>query len=112
MAFSEPTDGQCSDVLRDVWAFLDDELDPGARAAVQRHLDECSPCLEEAGLDAKLKHILHAKCGGERAPEHLRVRLVARIATISAALNGDDVTVQVVAETVTLSGHAERTDPP
>ena len=29
MAFSEPTGGQCSDVLRDVWAFLDDELDPG-----------------------------------------------------------------------------------
>ena len=62
MAFGDPTGpGQCPDVLRDVWLFLDDELDPEARAAVQRHLDECSPCLEEAGLDAKLKQLLHAQ---------------------------------------------------
>jgi len=102
-------DARCDDVLRDVWAFLDDELDPGARAAVQRHLDECSPCLEEAGLDAKLKQVL-AKCGGDRAPEHLRVRVVARIATISAAMRGDDGTMQVVTETVTLTAQAKPTD--
>ncbi len=107
-ASGDPAHGRCDDVLADVWTFLDDELDPAARAAVQRHLDECSPCLEEAGLDAKLKHLLHEKCGGDRAPERLRLRLVARIATVSAALRGDDTTIQVVSETVTLSARVDR----
>jgi mycothiol system anti-sigma-R factor len=69
----------CSSVLRDVWLFLDDEMDPEYRAKVQQHLDECSPCLEEAGLDRKLKELLHRKCGGDRAPEQLRQRVIASL---------------------------------
>jgi mycothiol system anti-sigma-R factor len=73
----------CATVLRDVWLFLDDELDPDNRRAVQQHLDDCSPCLEQAGLDHKLKLLLHDKCGGERAPEELRSRLVAKLRTLT-----------------------------
>jgi len=72
-------DSGCSSVLRDVWLFLDDEMDPENRAKVQRHLDECSPCLEEAGLDRKLKDLLHRKCGGDRAPDQLRQRVIASL---------------------------------
>jgi mycothiol system anti-sigma-R factor len=54
-------------------------MDPENRARVQQHLDECSPCLEEAGLDRKLKELLHRKCGGDRAPEHLRQRVFASL---------------------------------
>jgi mycothiol system anti-sigma-R factor len=75
---ADPGSG-CSSVLRDVWQFLDDEMDPEARARVQQHLDECSPCLEEAGLDRKLKELLHRKCGGDQAPEHLRRRVIASL---------------------------------
>ena len=86
MACGDPIDlndgSQCSGVLRDVWLFLDDEMDPANRAKVQQHLDECSPCLVEAGLDQKLKQLLHKKCGGERAPEQLRDRLVAQLRTV------------------------------
>jgi mycothiol system anti-sigma-R factor len=71
--------GRCSDVLADVWRFLDDELDPQRRAAVQRHLDGCSPCLEEAGIDTKLKALLARKCGGDHAPEELRQRIATRL---------------------------------
>src|SRR6476646_3223495 len=73
------SDSQCSGVLRDVWLFLDDEMDAEARARVQQHLDECSPCLVEAGLDRKLKELLHRKCGGDRAPEQLRARVIANL---------------------------------
>lgn len=69
----------CSEVLRDVWMFLDNEMDTDARAAVQRHLDDCSPCLEEAGVEEKLKKLIHRTCGGEVAPDELRVRVVAAI---------------------------------
>lgn len=82
MACGDPTEPECSKVLHDVWLFLDDELDADRRAAVQRHLDDCSPCLAEAGLDRKLKELLHDKCGGDKAPEQLRVRVIAGLAEL------------------------------
>ena len=83
MAYGDPEDIECGSVLRDVWLFLDDELDPEKRSAVEAHLDGCSPCLEEANLDQKLKALLHSKCGGDRAPEQLRARLVERLRSVS-----------------------------
>jgi mycothiol system anti-sigma-R factor len=83
MACGDPEDIECAGVLRDVWLFLDDELDPDNRAAVEAHLDACSPCLEEANLDQKLKALLHSKCGGERAPEQLRARLVEHLRSVT-----------------------------
>jgi len=74
---------ECDQVLSDVWLFLDNEMDPDARAAVQKHLDDCSPCLEEAGIEEKLKKLIHRTCSGERAPEQLRLRLVSAIESIS-----------------------------
>lgn len=108
-AESDPTDGNCgrivgveaeghcADVLTDVWRFLDDELDPERRAAVQRHLDGCSPCLEEAGIDTKLKALLARKCGGDHAPEQLRQRLVTQL----VAWHRDGMDANVTTEAVT-----------
>ena len=90
----------CDDVLRDVWLFLDDEMDPENRAKVQRHLDECSPCLEEAGLDRKLKELLHRKCGGDRAPEQLRQRLVATLSSVRVTSVTDEGVEQLTVRSV------------
>lgn len=109
MASGDPVDemdaeSECTSVLRDVWLFLDDEMDPDNRAKVQQHLDECSPCLMEAGLDRKLKDLLHRKCGGERAPEQLRHRLVARLSSVQVTSVTEDGVEQVTVE----SFHLER----
>jgi mycothiol system anti-sigma-R factor len=93
MACGEPEDIECAGVLKDVWRFLDDELDPANRAAVEAHLDGCSPCLEEANLDHKLKALLHSKCGGDQAPEELRAKVIARLRSVtvtSVRVSGDD----------------------
>ncbi len=87
---------ECSDVLRDVWLFLDDEMNPANRAAVEAHLERCSPCLEEAGVEQKLKALLHRSCGGDRAPEHLRSLLAARLQSVQITTGneqGDQLTV-------------------
>lgn len=103
MAGGEPEDIECAGVLRDVWLFLDDELDPENRAAVEAHLDGCSPCLEEANLDQKLKALLHDKCGGDRAPEQLRERLAARLLSVTVTSvshsSGEQLTVTTVSST-------------
>ncbi|OLR90402.1 mycothiol system anti-sigma-R factor [Actinokineospora bangkokensis] len=69
----------CSQVLSEVWLFLDNECDKGKRELLARHLDECSPCLEEYGIDEHLKALLSRKCGGDQAPDDFRARLRARI---------------------------------
>ena len=92
MACDDGSAHMCDEVLRDVWLFLDDEMDPERRAVVQQHIDDCSPCLEEAGLDAKLKSLLHRKCGGDKAPEQLKVRLLSALREVSTTVTSDGVT--------------------
>ncbi len=83
-------DNDCAGVLRDVWQFLDNELDPHNRAAVEAHLDGCSPCLEEANIDSKLKALLHAKCGGDLAPQQLREKLASHLSSGTVTSAGSD----------------------
>lgn len=59
--------------------FLDHECDEGRRELLEHHLDECSPCLEQFGIDEHLKVLLARKCGGEHAPEALKQRLRDKI---------------------------------
>lgn len=108
MACGDPVDlndedSQCSGVLRDVWLFLDDEMDPDNRAKVQQHLDECSPCLVEAGLDKKLKELLHRKCGGDKAPAQLRERLVATLSSVRVTSSTVDGVEQLTVQSVRVS---------
>lgn len=96
MATEDATaDNECAGVLRDVWQFLDNELDPANRAAIEAHLDGCSPCLEEANLDQKLKALLHAKCGGDRAPQQLREKLASHLHSVTVSSVGADGSSQV-----------------
>lgn len=76
---SGSSDVDCSAVLADVWLFIDGECDEQSRLRVQSHLDNCSPCLAEFGIDQQVKSLLSRKCGGEHAPEGLRERLVLSI---------------------------------
>jgi mycothiol system anti-sigma-R factor len=83
----------CSEVLAEVWLFLDNECDGTRRALLQQHLEECSPCLAEYGLDEHLKELLAKKCGGEHAPEGLKDRLRASIRKTVVEQGG--VTVEI-----------------
>ena len=75
MSCGKPHETDCSEVLAEVWLFLDHECDSMRRDLLQKHLDECSPCLEQFGIEEHLKVLLARKCGGEHAPEALKQRL-------------------------------------
>jgi mycothiol system anti-sigma-R factor len=75
MSCGEPHETDCSEVLSEVWLFLDHECDQKRRELLEKHLDECSPCLEHFGIEEHLKVLLARKCGGEHAPETLKQRL-------------------------------------
>ncbi|MCP2167983.1 mycothiol system anti-sigma-R factor [Goodfellowiella coeruleoviolacea] len=79
MSCGKPHETDCSEVLAEVWLFLDQECDGSRRELLARHLDECSPCLERYGIEEHLKALLARKCGGDHAPDTFKQRLRARI---------------------------------
>jgi mycothiol system anti-sigma-R factor len=95
MSCGDPHETDCSEVLAEVWLFLDHECDPHRRALLAQHLDECAPCLAEYGLEEKLKKLLAAKCGGEQAPARLRDQIRSRVleqATVKVEQTSDGST--------------------
>ncbi|MGH7337649.1 MAG: anti-sigma factor family protein [Myxococcota bacterium] len=64
----------CEDVLRQLLAYLDREIDAETSALIDRHLEGCRGCFSRAAFERKLKG--HLKASGEkRAPERLRARV-------------------------------------
>jgi mycothiol system anti-sigma-R factor len=77
-----PHETDCSEVLDEVYVYLDLECDEQRRDLIRTHLDECSPCLREFGIEQEVKALVSRCCGGERAPEALRERLRAKLTEI------------------------------
>ena len=82
MSCGEPHETECSEILTEVYLFLDLECSDDRRSLIQRHLDECSPCLREYGIEQEVKALVARCCGSDRAPEEFRERLRAKIAAL------------------------------
>lgn len=65
----------CREVLQEVYLYLDLECTEPRRDRIRAHLDECSPCLREYGIEQEVKALVSRCCGSETAPEELRARL-------------------------------------
>ncbi len=65
----------CSEVLGEVYLYLDLECSEERRQLIQKHLDDCSGCLREFGIEHEVKALVARCCGDERAPKELRERL-------------------------------------
>ncbi|RSM36265.1 mycothiol system anti-sigma-R factor, partial [Actinoplanes sp. ATCC 53533] len=70
---AEKTD--CSVVISEVYLYLDLECSDDRRELIQRHLDDCSDCLREYGVEHEVKALVARCCGDETAPKELRERL-------------------------------------
>jgi mycothiol system anti-sigma-R factor len=72
-------DTDCSIVLSEVYLYLDLECSEERRQLIQKHLDECSGCLREFGIEHEVKALVGRCCGDERAPTELRERLRTKL---------------------------------
>ena len=70
--------GDCTDAVHRLYHFLDGELTDQRRGEIQRHLDECPPCLEAFDFEAELRQVVANRCR-ERVPDGLRERIAAVI---------------------------------
>ncbi|BCB81647.1 hypothetical protein GCM10022251_16050 [Phytohabitans flavus] len=82
MSCGEPHETDCRDVLAEVYLYLDLECSDDRRDLIRTHLDECSPCLREYGIEQEVKALVARCCGDERAPTELRERLRVRLSEL------------------------------
>lgn len=79
MSCGDPHETDCRDVLAEVYLYLDIECTDERRELIRRHLDECSPCLREYGIEQEVKALVARCCGADKAPAELKQRLRLRL---------------------------------
>jgi mycothiol system anti-sigma-R factor len=75
----DPEHPECAAVMAEVWTLLDGECTSDTRDKLRLHLEECPGCLRYYGVEERIKTLIARKCGGEKAPESLRRRLLLEI---------------------------------
>jgi mycothiol system anti-sigma-R factor len=74
--------GECEEALRTLYSYLDGELTSEKRTVIQRHLSECSPCLQAFDFEAELKVLVARSCR-DQVPDSLRHRIADALAKAS-----------------------------
>ena len=82
MSCGDPHEVDCDQILEEVYLYLDLECSDERRTLIQTHLDECSPCLREYGIEQEVKALVARCCGADKAPDELRDRLRAKISAL------------------------------
>jgi mycothiol system anti-sigma-R factor len=82
MSCGDPHETDCREVLAEVYLYLDLECGDDRRLLIRDHLDECSPCLREYGIELEVKALVARCCGDEVAPLELKQRLRLRLAEL------------------------------
>ena len=86
----------CDDVLSHVFEFLDHETDDARRAVIAEHLEDCSSCLREFGIEQEFKALVKRRCGGDAPPPGLRDRIKLQLTSVSFEEDGTQVSVERV----------------
>lgn len=81
----------CADVVEAVYLYLDGELAREAIEEIRQHLDECSPCLREYGVEQEVKSLIARSCC-ESAPEQLRSAIQQRLEIVRSQMSYTEVT--------------------
>jgi mycothiol system anti-sigma-R factor len=79
------TGKDCSEVIHQIFVFIDNELDQATCGEIQQHLDECGPCLAKYNLERTVKALVARSCS-EQAPAELREKVLLRIREVHISL--------------------------
>ncbi|MFD2079447.1 mycothiol system anti-sigma-R factor [Actinopolymorpha cephalotaxi] len=89
MSCGKPHETDCSEVLERVFLFLDREMEAADCSQIQRHLDECAPCLQKYDLEGLVKSLVARSCGQDRPPSDLRQKVLLRIRAVHVEISED-----------------------
>jgi anti-sigma factor (TIGR02949 family) len=85
LGMSGNTGGNCDDVLRQLYSFIDGWLTDDRRSRITNHLDECGHCVDAYDFEAELRSVVarHAYC---EVPAELKQRIFSLLSTESPAV--------------------------
>ncbi|MCH9720167.1 MAG: mycothiol system anti-sigma-R factor [Actinomycetia bacterium] len=92
-------DADCAEVLDAVYEYLHAEIDAGRAEQIRSHLDDCSSCLRQFGLEKSVQELIARSCGCTDAPESLRRRILQQITEIRVTGTSMTAPGQYYAET-------------
>lgn len=79
---SDPTHPTCEDgsqdLLAQLEAYLDGELDAAQQHELERHIADCYPCADRATFERRLRALVQSSCL-EAAPATLRQRILKHV---------------------------------
>lgn len=64
----------CEEVIKELFAYLDREVDEGLSERIEHHLERCRDCFSRAEFEKKLRDCLKRSTEAS-APERLRQRI-------------------------------------
>jgi anti-sigma factor (TIGR02949 family) len=65
----------CNETIRELEAFLDDELSEDGHHAIHAHLEGCTDCLQAFDFQAELRTVIANKCRNDEMPPGLLSRI-------------------------------------
>ncbi len=81
----------CETALKNLYAFIDEEIDTASSSDIQEHIDNCSQCLTEFDLERVVKALVSRSCA-EKAPEPLRAKVLYSIRTVQVQIRQERTT--------------------
>ena len=86
MSCGKPHATPCDEVLVHVYEFLDGELSVVDRERFAQHLEECMPCMREAGIEEEVKALVRRSCGSDPVPVDLRSKVLLKIRQVQVGV--------------------------
>lgn len=65
----------CKQTLKELDAFLDDELPAAMRGQIHDHIEGCVDCLQAFEFHAELKTVIQRKCSNDELPPGLLAKI-------------------------------------
>jgi mycothiol system anti-sigma-R factor len=88
MSCADPFDSDCAKALERMAFFIDRELADADLEEIQRHIEDCAPCLGKYDLECTVKALVARSCH-EHAPDALRERVLVRIREVHLRITAE-----------------------
>jgi anti-sigma factor (TIGR02949 family) len=75
----------CSEAVRQLWEYLEDELPARDREKIDEHLGACLRCCGEAEFAQELRKLLATHADAEGIPDSVRQRLLSTLDSLPEA---------------------------
>ncbi len=69
----------CEEAVKQLYEYLDKELDPSSSAQIDKHLDLCRLCCSRFEFELSMKNLIHENCFQDRAPSLLKEKILRQL---------------------------------